>query len=320
MVTATLICAIANTFFSLVTADTFALDFKKEIRRDASDSHLYRRQKSLQLDVSNEDILYLINITIGTPPQLFSLQIDTGSSDTWVPSRSSDVCQEDPRSCGLGSFVSTASKTYKLVGRDAFQIEYQDGSQIEGDYFNDTVILGNNSLTSMQLGLARTADRGVGILGIGFQSGESIASTNPSSVYPNLVNQLKNQKFINSLAYSLWLNDLGISFVADCARMAFANVLKIPTRVPFSSVALIRRSMKGISLFFRSRSTLRAAISHPSPSPYRESHYQTRQERANTPKQTSQSPSYLTAARQIPIFQVRFSSLFPSITLSRISR
>lgn len=224
MVTATLICAIANTLFSLVTADTFALDFKKEIRRDASDSHLNRRQKSLQVDVSNEEILYLINITIGTPPQFFGLQIDTGSSDTWVPSRSADVCQKSRLSCGLGSFVSSASKTYKLYARNAFQIKYQDDSHIEGDYFKDTVVIGNSSITSMQLGLATSASRGVGILGIGFQSGESIASTDPDSVYPNLVNQLKDQKFINSLAYSLWLNDLGISCVTDCTMMAFANV------------------------------------------------------------------------------------------------
>lgn len=220
MFTVTLICAVASTLFSFVTADTFSLDFKKEIRRDASHSDLYRRQNSVQVPVDNLEILYLINITIGTPPQPFSLQIDTGSSDTWVPSRSSDVCVEYPISCGLGSFVTTSSKTYKLVARNAFQIQYQDNSQIEGDYFNDTLVLGDKSITNMQMGLARTASRGVGILGIGFQSGESIAATDPDSIYPNLVNQLQNQKYIKSLAYSLWLNDLGVFCATVNERIA----------------------------------------------------------------------------------------------------
>lgn len=219
MVTVTLICAIASTLFPFVTADTFSLDFKKEIRRDASHSHLYRRQKSVQVPVSNEEILYLINITIGKPPQSFSLQIDTGSSDTWVPSGSSDVCLKYPIRCGLGYFVSTFSETYKLVARNTFQIQYQDNSRIRGDYFTDTVVIGNKSIADMQMGLARYATRGVGILGIGFQSGESIAATNPDLIYPNLVNQLKNQKYINSLAYSLWLNDLGMFCAAVYERI-----------------------------------------------------------------------------------------------------
>jgi Eukaryotic aspartyl protease len=29
-------------------------------------------------------LLYLINTTVGTPPQQISLQLDTGSSDIWV--------------------------------------------------------------------------------------------------------------------------------------------------------------------------------------------------------------------------------------------
>lgn len=38
--------------------------------------------------------LYYANVTVGTPAQQLSLQIDTGSSDVWVPSSTASICQD----------------------------------------------------------------------------------------------------------------------------------------------------------------------------------------------------------------------------------
>ena len=153
---------------------------------------------------------YIINMTVGTPGQPFSVQLDTGSSDIWIPSIESDACQEDEEDCKiLGQYDASASSSYVDVGAGQFQISYEDNSAISGDYINETLAIGNTVIKDMTMGLALQATRVFGIMGIGYDADESIASTDPTQVYPNIVAQLKAQGFISTLAYSLWLNDLG---------------------------------------------------------------------------------------------------------------
>lgn len=161
---------------------------------------------------------YLINVTIGTPGQPFSVQLDTGSSDIWIPSIESDVCREDEQDCqALGQYDSSASSSYVDVGVGQFQIQYQDNSAVTGDYINETLAIGNTVIKNMKMGLAFEATRPLGIMGIGYVADESIAAQSPNDVYPNIVAQMKNQGFISTLAYSLWLNDLStFPRIEDC--------------------------------------------------------------------------------------------------------
>jgi Eukaryotic aspartyl protease len=193
--------------------------FSKEVRTDVP--YLHRRAKSAEVTIGNAQILYFINVTIGTPPQPFSLQLDTGSSDIWVPSRQSDVCTQTRRACQAGAFQSVRSTTFVDLLRNAFQIQYVDGSQIQGDYFADVLHIGDTvTLQNMTMGLATTASRGLGIMGIGYSAGESVVAIDPSAVYPNVIDQLVNQGAINSRAYSLYLNDLN----ADSGNILFGGV------------------------------------------------------------------------------------------------
>ena len=137
------------------------------------------------------------------------MQLDTGSSDIWIPSVDSDVCVEEEQACQiLGQYDPSKSTSGVEVAQGGFQIQYQDNSQVEGDYINETLRIGNTVIKDMTMGLATQASRPFGIMGIGYDADESIAATNPDAVYPNVVAQLKAQGFISTLAYSLWLNDL----------------------------------------------------------------------------------------------------------------
>ena len=159
--------------------------------------------------LSNSLHRYLINMTVGTPGQPFSVQLDTGSSDIWIPSVDSDACEQDAQACQeLGQYDSSASSSYVDIGQGQFQIQYQDNSAVTGDYINETLAIGNTVIKDMTMGLALQATRPFGIMGIGYDADESIAAQDPTSIYPNIVAQLKAQGFISTLAYSLWLNDL----------------------------------------------------------------------------------------------------------------
>jgi elongation factor G len=76
-------------------------------RRQHGPPQLYRRAKTAEEVITNERQRggYYATVRVGTPFQDVVLQLDTGSSDTWVPSARAPVCSElfDVNPCPLGS-------------------------------------------------------------------------------------------------------------------------------------------------------------------------------------------------------------------------
>lgn len=173
-------------------------------KRKYDNTEIYNAQASL---------LYLVNVTVGTPGQKLSLQLDTGSSDIWLPSSSSTQCSATGQRCTAnGAYNQAKSSTYSLLQANSFLISYVDGTRIRGDYFSDVFGIGSASINNMTLGLAKSAtessDSGdfQGIIGVGYETSEAVYSQT-GQTYKNLPTLLKEQGVTNTRAYSLWLND-----------------------------------------------------------------------------------------------------------------
>ncbi|ORZ09136.1 aspartic peptidase domain-containing protein [Lobosporangium transversale] len=114
---------------------------------------------------------YYGDVTVGTPPQTFSVVFDTGSSNFWVPSThcNSIACLLHKR------FNSEESSTFRPNGTQ-FSIQYGSGS-LEGIISNDNVGLGGVVIKAQDFGesvkepgLAFVFGKFDGIFGLGYNT------------------------------------------------------------------------------------------------------------------------------------------------------
>ncbi|KAM3749263.1 hypothetical protein ACB098_05G170400 [Castanea mollissima] len=140
------------------------------------------------------DAQYFGEIGIGTPPQIFTVIFDTGSSNLWVPS---DKCFLSLSCYFHSKYKSSESKTYKKnVGSGA----------ISGFFSYDDVKVGDLVVKSQEF-IEATREPGVtflvakfdGLLGLGFQE---ISVGNATPLWYNMV----EQGLIKEPVFSFWLN------------------------------------------------------------------------------------------------------------------
>jgi cathepsin D len=138
-------------------------------------------------------VLWTGRIGLGTPPQYFQVDFDTGSSDLWVPSKDcDDSCQAFPE---WNLYDETKSSTYSLPPTNtkkdiAFHTQYADGEEVEGRHAMDVMTLGDSITIPNQVFAQatlidhfQTCQSEEGILGLGFSF---ISSHN----FPTLLNNL----------------------------------------------------------------------------------------------------------------------------------
>jgi cathepsin D len=155
--------------------------------------HILKRQSLLRASginiplINYDDAQYYGSISIGTPPQTFTVIFDTGSSNLWVPSSSCITI-----GCLLHKRYSASSSSTYVANGQKFVIEYGSGG-VSGFLSQDTVTWGGLPITKQvfaeitrETGISFDVAKFDGILGMAWPA---ISVDNVVPVFQNLYSQ-----------------------------------------------------------------------------------------------------------------------------------
>jgi len=142
------------------------------------------------------DTFYLGDVDIGTPVQKFTVVLDTGSSDLWVPDKTYPGTNKN-------KFDSKKSSTYEEDG-GTWTIHYGSGSA-SGFKGIDTVCFGDTDLCAEHQTFGQATKMGVqaqqpldGICGMAFKS---LSAEHATPVFQTLIDQGK----VDNPYFTVWL-------------------------------------------------------------------------------------------------------------------
>lgn len=168
-------------------------------------------EKSVAVNQDGFDLTYFIEVRVGSKEEPFKLVIDTGSSDTWVPS---STCET--RACGVHEkFDFEQSDTFRNSLQD-FGVQYGTG-KVAGIVVQDRVEIGDFNFTA-EFGLVTLLSNEFanfpidGILGLGLSTASRMG-------VPTVMDRMYDDGIIKSKVFGVTLsrnlddlNDGQISF------------------------------------------------------------------------------------------------------------
>ncbi|KAK6068258.1 aspartic proteinase [Seiridium cupressi] len=171
--------------------------------RQSTGSQPATQRRSFPIDFFGAEATYIVNATVGIPPQNLSFALTLSADESWVPD--TEYCDPDYTSlrsggCVYGSYNHNESSTFVRPGTGSFSASYLDGNYAYGDRIRETMGFGDgSSVSNLTMGLAQQAYKWMGVMALGFND--------TYSEVPNLPDRMLAEGLINSTAYSLWIND-----------------------------------------------------------------------------------------------------------------
>lgn len=153
-------------------------------------------------------VLYTGTIGLGTPPQKFTVDFDTGSADLWVPSSRCDESCDRLGGTDWRRYDETKSKTYRPASPDAernkFVVQYADGETANGEHAVDVLHFGSKLAIKdqifaqvMSFSKLQICAGEEGVLGLGFSQ---VSSHN----FPTPLAKMKDS--LRHPIFSMYLN------------------------------------------------------------------------------------------------------------------
>ncbi|KAI4841754.1 acid protease [Aureobasidium sp. EXF-8845] len=157
-----------------------------------------------------DGFMYYANVTVGTPGQLQTLLVDTGSANTYVFASNASFCKS--HACDGGTFDLSKSSTSEIINPEAFEQNFMSKTvRFKGDYIRDVIQMNDLVISKLPLGLANIIKHPfepyTGIMGLGYSKNIN-HKRGKKGLPPNFLEGLVQSGAIPLRLYSVYLNSL----------------------------------------------------------------------------------------------------------------